>query len=95
MLELLEIKESDCVLDIGCGSGWSTALLAQTARSGFVTRIEHVPELLDLACSNLKKYHFANVRFQIAGDALGIPGQTFDKILVSAVAEELPTELVR
>ena len=94
MLELLELEQSDRILDIGCGSGWSTALLAQTARSGFVTGVELVPELLDLARRNLEKYRFANTKLQIAGEALGIPGQTFDKILVSAAAEELPQELI-
>lgn len=95
MLELLELKESDTVLDIGCGSGWTTALLARTAGSGFVTGIERIPQLLDLAQSNLKKYHFANIKLKIAGKILGIPEETFDKILVSAAAEELPLELVR
>ena len=95
MLELLELKESDTVLDIGCGSGWTTALLAQAARSGFVTGIERIPQLLDLARNNLKKYHFANIKLKIAGKTLGIPEETFDKILVSAAAEELPLELVR
>ncbi len=95
MLELLELKESDTILDIGCGSGWSTALLAQAAGSGFVTGVERVPQLLDLARSNLEKYHFSNIDLRIAGKTLGIPGQTFDKILVSAAAEELPLELVR
>ncbi|MEH6356346.1 MAG: protein-L-isoaspartate O-methyltransferase [Marinobacter sp.] len=94
VLELLELERSDHVLDIGCGSGWSTALLAQVVKTGSVTGVELVPELLELARSNLKKYHFANIKLQIAGEALGIPGQTFDKILVSAAAQELPSELL-
>jgi len=94
MLELLQLQESDDILDIGCGSGWSTALLAQTAKSGFVTGVELVPELLELARGNLEKYPLTNIRLELAGEALGIPGQTFDKILVSAAAEELPSELV-
>ncbi len=94
MLELLQLEESDRILDVGCGSGWSTALLAQTAKSGFVTGVELVPELLALARDNLEKYPLTNIRLELAGEALGIPGQTFDKILVSAAAEELPSELV-
>ena len=94
MLELLQLEESDRILDVGCGSGWSTALLAQTAKSGFVTGVELVPELLELARDNLEKYPLTNIRLELAGEALGIPGQTFDKILVSAAAEELPSELV-
>ncbi len=51
-------------------------------------------ELLQLARDNLEKYPLTNIRLELAGEALGIPGQTFDKILVSAAAEELPSELV-
>jgi protein-L-isoaspartate(D-aspartate) O-methyltransferase len=95
MLELLELKEDDTVLDIGCGSGWTTALLAHAARSGFVTGIDRIPQLIDFARGNLAKYRFKNIRLQMAGKALGIPEKRFDKILVSAAAEELPLELVR
>ena len=95
MLELLELKEEDTVLDIGCGSGWTTALLAHAARSGFVTGLERIEHLLDFARENLEKYDFKNIRLEVAGKALGIPHHHFDKILVSAAAEELPLELVR
>lgn len=94
MLELLELSEEDTVLDIGCGSGWTTALLAQAAKSGSVTAVERVPELLEFAGENLKKYHFKNIALQLAGRTLGVPQRRFDKILVSAAAHELPLELV-
>lgn len=95
MLELLELREEDTVLDIGCGSGWSSALLAHAAGSGSVTALERIGSLLTFARKNLEKYGFKNIRLQIAGKSLGIPEQQFDKILVSAAAEELPLELVR
>ena len=95
MLELLELREEDNVLDIGCGSGWTTALLAHAVRSGSVTALERIPQLLMLAQNNLNPYNFTNTRLQLAGKALGLPGQTFDKILVSAAAEELPFDLVQ
>ena len=94
MLELLELHEEDDVLDIGCGSGWTTALLAQTVSSGSVTAIERLEPLLALAQSNVAKYHFDNVTFHKASDVLGMPQRQFDKILVSAAASELPLELV-
>ncbi len=95
MLELLELKETDDVMDIGCGSGWTTALLAHAVSSGSVTALERIPQLLTLAKNNLSHYDFANIRLQLAGRRLGLPGQTFDKILVSAAAQDLPMELVR
>ncbi|MGB6019259.1 MAG: protein-L-isoaspartate(D-aspartate) O-methyltransferase [Sulfurimonadaceae bacterium] len=95
MLELLELQEEDTVLDIGCGSGWTTALLAHAVKSGSVTAIERIPQLLSLAQHNLSKYNFSNIRLELAGKTLGLPEQTFDKILVSAAAEELPFELVQ
>lgn len=94
MLELLELQESDKVLDIGCGSGWTTALIAHAVSAGSVTGLERIPQLLELARNNLAPYHFSNVRLQLAHKALGIEGETFDKILVSAAAEILPFELV-
>ncbi len=95
MLELLELREEDRVLDIGCGSGWTTALLAHAVKKGSVTALERIPQLLTLAQNNLGKYNFTNIRLELAKKALGLPGETFDKILVSAAAEELPFELVQ
>ncbi|MEE8587995.1 MAG: protein-L-isoaspartate O-methyltransferase [Sulfurimonadaceae bacterium] len=95
MLDLLELQEEDKVLDIGCGSGWTTALLAHAVKRGSVTALERIPQLLTLAKNNLGKYNFSNIRLELAGKTLGLPEQTFDKILVSAAAEELPFELVQ
>ncbi len=94
MLELLELQKGDNVLDIGCGSGWTTALIAHAVSAGSVTGIERIPQLLELAQSNLAPYRFTNVRLKRAKRALGLPGETFDKILVSAAAEVLPLELL-
>ena len=95
MLELLELREGDEVMDIGCGSGWTTALLAHAVKSGTGTALERIPRLLTLAKNNLSSYSFANIRLKPAGVTLGLPGETFDKILVSAAAEELPFELLQ
>ena len=95
MLELLELQEDDIVLDIGCGSGWTTALLAHAVKKGSVTALERLPQLLTLAQTNLNKYPFNNIRLELAGKRLGLPEESFDKILVSAAAEELPMVLVQ
>jgi protein-L-isoaspartate(D-aspartate) O-methyltransferase len=94
MLEMLSPKEGQKILDIGSGSGWTTALLAYIAgESGSVIGVERVAELVRFGSSNLKKYGFKNAKIMEASDELGIEGEKFDRILVSAAAEEFPNGL--
>ena len=59
MLELLEPAEGQNILDIGCGSGWTTALLAHVAGGkGSVLGLERIPELVAFGGENLSKYGF-------------------------------------
>ena len=59
MLEQLEPKEGDKILDIGSGSGWTTALLAEIVGSkGKVIAIDIVPELVEFGEKNVAKYDF-------------------------------------
>lgn len=61
MLELLQPKKSENILDIGSGSGWTTALLAQIIGSnGKVIAMEIVPELKEFGEKNASKYNFVN-----------------------------------
>ncbi|MDD2449080.1 MAG: methyltransferase domain-containing protein [Sulfurimonas sp.] len=95
MLEMLSPNEADNILDIGSGSGWTTALLAYiVGGSGSVVGVERVRELVEFGSANLKKYKFKNAKIVEAGDELGIPTEKFDRILVSAAADELPHELI-
>lgn len=95
MLEMLAPREADKILDIGSGSGWTTALLAYVVgESGSVLGLERVSELVEFGSSNLNKYRFKNAEILEAGDELGIRGEKFDRILVSAAADELPYELI-
>lgn len=96
MLELLDVHVGNKVLDIGSGSGWTTALLAHLAgERGSVTGIEIIPELVQFGGENLARYHFSNTRILQAKEGeLGISSETFDRILVSASADMFPTELL-
>ncbi len=96
MFELLNTNEGDKVLDIGSGSGWTTALLAHVVgKKGNVTGLEIVPELVDFGAKNLSKYDFENAEIvQAQKGVLGIPGKMFNRILVSASAQEFPEELL-
>ena len=96
MLELLRPVEGDRILDVGSGSGWTTALLAQIVGSkGRVWGLELLPELAKFGSENLAKYDFSNAKIQQAGEIVGLPGEApFDKILVSAAGQEIPKELI-
>ena len=96
MLELLRPEKGDRILDVGSGSGWTTALLAQiVGPTGRVWGLELVPELVKFGSENLAKYDFPHAGIQQAGDVLGLPREApFDKILVSAAGEEMPQELI-
>ncbi len=97
MLELLEVDAGHRVLDVGSGSGWTTALLARlVGPSGKVLGVELVPELAEWGAENIagQDAPWASIRPANPG-VLGIPSEApFDRILVSAAARSLPDELV-
>lgn len=92
MLELLQPNLGDRILDLGSGSGWTTALLASVSRH--VDGVERIEELLEFSRKNLAKYEFHNITLHQAKKRLGLVGEHFDKILVSCAAQELPKELI-
>jgi len=96
MLERLWPRDGDKILDIGSGSGWTTALLAQiVGNAGEVIGLEIIPELVKFGSENLGKYNFGNAEIRsVKKNILGSPDEKFDKILVSAAAKEFPEELL-
>lgn len=97
MLELLAVRRGDRVLDVGAGSGWTTALLAHlTGASGAVVGVERVPELRDVGAANVERTGMPWARLILATPGvLGAPDDgPFHRILVSADAQTLPRALV-
>lgn len=96
MLRWLHVNEGDKVLDVGSGSGWTTALLAYlTGPKGHIDATERIPELLAFGQKNCDRLGIANVSFHRATALLGWPAAApYDRILVSASANNLPLDLV-
>ena len=97
MLRLLDVRAGQRVLDVGSGSGWTTALLAHlVGPTGEVLGVELEPELVAFGQRNLAATGQAWARIEPAAPGvLGRPeGAPYDRILVSAEPRELPHELV-
>jgi protein-L-isoaspartate(D-aspartate) O-methyltransferase len=85
MVELLELSARDRVLDVGCGSGWHAAVIAQLA--GEVWAIERHPSLVALARENLARAQVTNVHVILGDGTLGWPDVApYDAINVAAGA---------
>ena len=95
MLELLDVETGQFILDVGAGSGWTTALLAElVGPGGFVIGVERIAELADAAREALGgDWSWAEIRLATPG-VLGLPDVgPFHRILVSAMADEFPVSL--
>lgn len=99
MLELLQPAAGDKILDVGAGSGWTAALLAEIAgEKGKVVAIEVILKLKEFGEKNVAKYGFIEkgvVEFVCADGSKGFQKYSpYDKILVSAASSSgIPEEL--
>jgi protein-L-isoaspartate(D-aspartate) O-methyltransferase len=97
MLRLLDVRPGQRVLDVGAGSGWTTALLAHlTGPRGEVLGLELEPDLVEFGRANLRRTAYPWARLEQATPGrLGDPeAGPWDRVLVSAEARSLPEELV-
>jgi len=95
MLELLEPKVGEKILDVGAGSGWQTAMLAKiVGEQGKIFAVERIPELKKFAEENISKYGFVENGIAKILEGDGSKGLTeeapYDKIIAAATAEEIP-----
>ena len=93
MLEAVQLTDADKVLEVGTGSGYVTALLAEmTAR---VISVERHGTLAEQASAILTTLGYANVKIVVGDGSLGYPSEApYDAIIVSAAALELPQPLL-
>ena len=97
MLRLLDIVPGQRGLDVGSGSGWTTALLAHlVGPTGSVLGVELEPELVEFGARNLSSTDRPWARIRLAAPGvLGDPDAApYARILVSAEPDELPQQLV-
>jgi protein-L-isoaspartate(D-aspartate) O-methyltransferase len=93
MTELLDLGPQDNVLEIGTGSGYQAAVLAEVA--GSVCSIEVIPELAAAAAKALSREGHANVTLRTGDGGLGWPERApFDAIIVTAAAPDIPPALI-
>lgn len=93
MTELLEPGKTSSVLEIGTGSGYQAAILAQLAKQ--VYTIEIVPELARSADVRLKQLGYPNVTVRQGDGYLGWPEKApFDRIILTAAPPDVPRALV-
>ncbi len=95
MLEKLEPKEGDNILDVGSGSGWTSALLAEiVGKKRQVIALEIIPELKEFGENNVARYGFLEkgiVKFILGDGSKGYKKEApYDKILASASAGKIP-----
>lgn len=92
MCEMLELTDSDTVLEIGTGSGYAAAVLCELCKK--VITVERIPELAEKASSKLAEAGFQNVEIHCGDGSLGFPNHApYDAILVSASAPSTPDTL--
>ena len=93
MTSVLDLEGNEKVLEIGTGSGYQTAILADLAKE--VHSVERIAGLSDLAKNNLRPLKLENVYLHVGDGSLGWPDAApYDRILVTAAAPDIPDEVL-
>jgi len=93
VLQELELKPSDSIIEIGTGSGYLTALLAR--RGADVTSVEIVPRLAAAARTRLRRADIHNVRIEEGDAAVGYGAERFDAIVLTGSTPVFPEKWLK
>lgn len=94
MTEELKVEPGSKILEVGCGSGYQAAVLAEIAKDGVVYTLERVKPLVDWASARLKVLGYGNVKVFEGDGTVGLPEHApFDRIIVTAAAPRIPKAL--
>jgi protein-L-isoaspartate(D-aspartate) O-methyltransferase len=95
MTELLDVKNDNKILEVGCGSGWQSAILSKLVPEQTIYSIEMVPEIVEFAKANHQKAGIKNVEIILGDGTLGLPEKSpFDRIIVTAGCKKIPSPLL-
>lgn len=95
MLQSLELKEKEKVLEIGSGSGWNSALIQHITKTKVFT-VEFNKEVAEFAKLNLKKSKTKNVKVIISDGNKGYEKEMpYDKIIITAACSKIPFDLIK
>jgi protein-L-isoaspartate(D-aspartate) O-methyltransferase len=93
MTQALELKGDEKVLEIGTGSGYQTAILAELAHE--VITVERIPSLAESARRTLNSLSFTNIKFHVTENKLGWElDAPYEGIIVTAGAPRIPNQLL-
>ncbi|MEM2174294.1 MAG: protein-L-isoaspartate O-methyltransferase [Candidatus Micrarchaeia archaeon] len=97
MTTILDVRKGMKVLEIGSGSGYQAAILAEiVGEDGFVFTIERIPELAKICEEKIRKLGYKNVKVIVGDGSLGYePESPFDRIIITAAIPEIPEVLIK
>jgi len=93
MINALDLKKTDKVLEVGAGSGYCAAIMSKMTK--FVYTTEIIPELADFAANNIKRVGIKNIEVINYDGSQGYEEQApYDKIMVTAACPKIPPPLI-
>ncbi len=96
MLQALELKKTDKVLEIGAGSGYNAALISYIVKKGKVYTLEIIPELVEFAKDNIERLKIKNIEIVKGDGSKGYKEEApYDAIIVTASCPKIPSPLIK